>query len=689
MQLPATLTHQDWYTTVELAALDLPGLSPKRNRVDDLARDGRWGERYAAGEPLWRKRSGRGGPTEYHYSQLPVEAVLELARRGLIAAPATPKTDLALVVTEAVPESLWSWFDAQSSKTKAEAQARYEAVQAVEAARRSGATATQAVALVASEKSIKTSTLWAWLKLVKGEKPGDWLPALAPRFKGGGVKADIDAGLWQIFKSDFLRPEAPCYSECYGRLKRDIADPRGMTLPHIKTFVRRLEAEVPKEVITAARKGIKHALLAVPAQQRSVFNMQAMEAINIDGHKLDVFVRFPARHGLAERIGRATLLAMQDIYSRKILGWRLGESESTELTILCFSDVFRNYGIPHAVVMDNGRAFASKAVSGGAKTRFRGKIRPDEPKGLLATLGIRMHWATPEHGQAKPIERSFRTLAGLISRHPLCAGAYTGNNPNAKPENYGNSAVDFADLEKLVALSIEVYNTMDGRRGGVANGRSYGEVFETSYRRQIEANQVARLAPEQLRMVCLTMTEVRAAKHTGHIDFGDNRYWCPQLNSVAGETVTIRFDPDNLHQPIHVWRNTGEFVASAPIREAAGFLDHQAAKDHARLVQDYRKTVRKAQTMEGLLSAKRLADMMRTEPEIDVIEDEITVVTPLLAAPVIKPAPSEPRRLSVIDRFTAVMEAQEQSPEQSWGIFTVFDGGRSACSDPEEEPERS
>jgi hypothetical protein len=67
---------------------------------------------------------------------------------------------------------------------------------------------------------------------------------------------------------------------------------------------------------------------------------------------------------------------------------------------------------------------------------------------LVGSEGI--HWVTPYHGQAKPIERAWLDFCGRIAKHPAFAGAYTGNSPVAKPENYGSRAVKWADFERVV-----------------------------------------------------------------------------------------------------------------------------------------------------------------------------------------------------------------------------------------------
>ena len=59
-------------------------------------------------------------------------------------------------------------------------------------------------------------------------------------------------------------------------------------------------------------------------------------------------------------------------------------------------------------IVDNGRGFASKWMTGGSEWRFRGKVTAEEQTGVFRTLGTEVHFALPRHGQSKPIERLFR-----------------------------------------------------------------------------------------------------------------------------------------------------------------------------------------------------------------------------------------------------------------------------------------
>lgn len=595
------IARRDWFSAGELAQLALPGLSAAKRKINERAAAEGWALRTGpGGEALARLRTGRGGGTEYHVSLLPAAARDDLVRRGLTA-PDGDRPDRA----QDDGAGLWAWFGRQPRAIAEEAERRLAAVQAIEALETAGHTRTVAITTVSKGLAINPSTLWRWLDLAADCQPADRLPRLAPRRMGGGTPAEIDPDIWQLFKSDWLRPEKPTLSSCYRRIAAAAAQ-RGATIPHLKAFQRRLEREVPAAVITARRSGSEAVRQMLPPQIRSVASLSAMELVNIDGHRWDVFVRWPARAGQPARIARPVMVALQDVYSRKILAWRVAETESAVLTRLAFADLFGSWGIPQAVLLDNGRAFASKWITGGAPTRFRFKIRDDEPLGLLTQLNIRNHWATPYRGQSKPIERAFRDFCDAISRHPAFAGAWTGNSVEAKPENYQSKAVDLDVFLKIVGMGIAEHNARPGRRTETAGGRSFDETFAASY----ATAGVGRATAEQLRMALLAADRVRADRRTGAITFLGNRYWSDALSRVAGQLLTIRFDPENLHSEIHVEDARGQFVATVPIWEATGFLDAEAARRRARMEADHRRRTRELVELEQLLSADQVAALL-------------------------------------------------------------------------------
>jgi len=106
-------------------------------------------------------------------------------------------------------------------------------------------------------------------------------------------------------------------------------------------------------------------------------------------------------------------------------------------------------------------------MADGAPNRYRFKVKEDDPKDCF-TDGAKMHWtsvvAGKGWGQAKPVERAgVGGLEEYVDKHPALAGAYTGPNPQAKPDNYGDRAVDAELFLKTLPKGEAMFNARTGR----------------------------------------------------------------------------------------------------------------------------------------------------------------------------------------------------------------------------------
>lgn len=594
---------KDWWTAAELAAAKLPGLPTAKRKINELAQRQGWAfEVDGAGLPLARPRQGRGGGLEYHRKLLPPAALAALVKRGLsVPAEVAP-------VIETPRDQLMTWFERQTDKVRGEAARRRDALAAIDELTAAGHTTTAAVAIVAARHGVGAATLYEWRKLVRGAPRSEWLPRLAPQRQGCTTEAEIDPEAWRLFRSDYLRPEKPTWSSCWHRLNNDWAKPRGLTLPHVKTFQRRLEREVNPLVLARLRGGAETLRRSLPALQRTVMDLRALEAVNIDGHEWDVRVDFgPGADGKRD-IARPMMVAIQDVYSRKILAWKIGRSESAALVQLTFAELFRRWGIPAHCVFDNGRAFASKWITGGAPYRFRGQDLPGDPLGLMASLGIEVHWTTPFRGQSKPIERAFGDLERHVGTHPAFAGAYTGRSTQHKPENYGARAVPIEQFREVVDKGIADHNARTGRRTEAAAGDSFDQAFNASY----GASTITRATEADLRMALLPADKVRADARTGQVKLFGNVYWSQALLDHAGKPLVARFDPDRLHDDVHLYdRASGVFLCTAEVWDPAGFFDVAGAKRKARLDSNARRLAREAIEAQQLAEAADVAAAYR------------------------------------------------------------------------------
>lgn len=542
-------------------------------------------------------------------------------------------------------ESLWAWYASRPQSIQEEGRRRAGICAQVRTLIDSGVRARRAISEVARTTGTAEATLRRWwygdgsILGAAHVSVGDYAPALAPRYVGCEDWAEMSPEAWEWVKADWLRPEQPALRACYRRLIR-VAAERGWQVPSYATVQRRI-ADLPWQIVVLAREGIEALKRRLPHITRLRGTLHALEAVCADGHTFDLRVELPSGG-----IGRPVLVAWQDIYSGKILSWRVAETLSQHPVRLAFGELVERYGVPDHAFLDNGREFANKWLTGRAPTRFRFVIRDEDPIGIFGLLGITTHWTTPYHGQSKPIERAFRDLCEGIAKHPAAAGAYTGNSPAKKPDNYGARALRWDEFVALVDEGIREHNARTGRRTETARGRSFDETFTESYQRSV----IRRPTAEQRRLWLLAAEGV-TVRATGHVAIMNNLYWGEQVAALAGRRVVVRFDPDRLDQPVHVYTLDGIYVGEATCTQAA-FMDAEAAKQHARANRQRIRAARAQLEAERKMRAIEAAQML---PAADRPDD------PQPAAVQVMPAKRRARRIDAEDGISPHVTQQERA----------------------------
>ena len=325
----------------------------------------------------------------------------------------------------------------------------------------------------------------------------------------------------------------------------------------------------------------------------------------------------------------------QDVYSRKIIGYRCDISENTDSIRLSLMDVCSKYGIPREITIDNTRAAANKWLTGGVKNRYRFKVKEDDPLGIIPMMGIQLHWSSvilgKGHGQAKPVERAFGVggLEEYVDIHPALRGCYTGPNPMEKPDNYGERAVDAEEFLRVLAEGVAMYNAKAGRETEACHGvMSFDQAFEQSYRQAT----VRKATREQLLVMLLQSEATRVSKHGtielesgGTIASRSNRYYHPDLAQYAGQKVIARFDPQNLHAAVMVTTLQGLHICEAECLAPVAFGDTQQAREHKRKRTQFVKANKQAALAQKSMSALEAAALLPSisdepTPESKVVE---------------------------------------------------------------------
>ncbi len=634
----------EWFSIKDV--IGLVGLPSTLMGVHKVAKREGWVSR--------RKEGVRGKALEFSVSSLPPVTQAALLRKSGKVVVGGMTLDLPKPqAPRYCKEQLWANWDKANDKGKDKAKDRLKAVQAVHALVANGSTLMEAYQHIATEFDVALPTLRRYCAAVKGFDDCDWLAVLAPKQQQVATEtrtarlAPVSESAWEFFKADYLRREQPTAAACYERLKLAARD-QEWAVPSLNSLMRRLglEVKLPQQVML--RQG-EHALMQLyPPQVRTIEELDAMSWINGDGYLHNVFVRW-----FNGEILRPKTWFWQDIYSRKIIGWRTDLSENTDSIRMSLMDVCEKFGIPREITIDNTRAAANKWMTGGVPNRYRFKVKEDDPIGIIPTLGIKLHWSSvllgKGHGQAKPIERAFGVggLDEIIDKHPALAGCYTGPNPMAKPDNYGDRAVDAAEFLRVVAEGVAQYNAKLGRQTEACRGvMSFDQAFEQSYSKAV----IRKATPEQLTMMLLQAEATRVSKHGtitlesgGKIASRSNRYYHECLSEYVGQKVVARFDPQGLHETVRIYTLTGLHLCNAECLEKVAFGDTQQAREHKRKRTQFVKANKAAaQAKQGMsaLEAAALLPSISDEPapETKVVE----MVRPVAlgnAALAVQPAP--------------------------------------------------
>jgi len=344
-------------------------------------------------------------------------------------------------------------------------------------------------------------------------------------------------------------------------------------------------------------------------------------------------------------VSRPIVVAWMELRTRTIVGWAIGKSESAHLARQSLAaGLERSRAIPQAVYLDNGRAFASKEMTGGTATRYRFKVRESEMQGVVTALGISVTWAKPYNGRAKPIESFWRTLTEM-ARRPEFVGAYCGNKPENKPEEHDvKNAVDIALVEKLLHKEIEEYHARP-HRGDSMNNSSPNAMYEAL---MVDA-VVTQPTAGQVRRCALASKLVSLNRH-GEIFVMGNRYGNAESPGLVRGKYTAYYDPNDAHVPVELWDGQTQAATLPLIARGEGFANRDAAQDHNRAKNAFKRaqreqdkamqdmqqaadwtTPRKPQAEPGapLPRAKvarpaRLGGPLAARPQVDKDEDELT-----------------------------------------------------------------
>jgi len=359
----------------------------------------------------------------------------------------------------------------------------------------------------------------------------------------------------------YLKPKRLTMKACFD-IACELFEGSGKPTHSYKTCQRFLN-KLPDAARTRWREG-DSAFVAKnePYIERDYAGLASNEIWCGDHHRLDLVVSDRGK------LLRPWLTAWQDMRSRKIVGWQLfADDPNTDTIIAAFHDGVTTHGLPLKVIVDNGKDYDSYALQGRTKKQRRAGVEFDATHagGLFARFDIKASFCWPYHGQSKPIERWFGTLADAVK----VFDTWCGNSTSTRPEDFyrtlkAANAPTPAEFREWLGKWIDGYNNRL-HTGQAMEGKSPAVVFNENLRerRDPAPGMLDTLAMKHTKPVKVTRNGVRFNK----LNYGWDR---PELHKLQGQQVTLLIDPKRIESVIVTALN-GKFVCRANANQKVPF----------------------------------------------------------------------------------------------------------------------
>ena len=327
------------------------------------------------------------------------------------------------------------------------------------------------------QHQIGQTTIYRWLKAFKARG----LPGLVTRDRAdkGRPRVMTPAALDWLLAAALPKPGVYgelSAKEIYRAYQEERAwratrpDKTGPTLPQVSyRTLCEWAGRIPEVVRVMAREGEE----AFAATQeiisfRDLSAIQPLDYVVMDHRRLDFFCMVhTGKNACATwKLVRPWLTAALDMRTRKWLAWAIVETPSSDSIASVLRRVIMQWGIPAACYWDNGKDFCSKWLEGRPLELEAGM------RGVLETLGIRVHHAIVKRARSKIIEPCFLATSLFDRTLPW----WCGHTAQARPERLGAliaqherwvkgeaPAPAFPEIEHVAELYSEFLGTLNER----------------------------------------------------------------------------------------------------------------------------------------------------------------------------------------------------------------------------------
>lgn len=298
-------------------------------------------------------------------------------------------------------------------------------------------------------------------------------------------------------------------------------------IPSVSAFERKVKT-IPEPVIIFYREGEKAFNDSLVCMERSKEDIHSNDIWFSDHHLMDVAVL-----NNRGRVFRPWLTAFFDARSNKVIAFIIRD-KSADATVIkqCLRKGMEEFGVPKELYFDNGKDYREKSFN------------KDFPLSLTKQLGINQIYATPYHGQAKPIERFWETLEDRFCKF---FPTYLGKDAKKRPEDMRVTFEKLKDkcptmeqFTDLLGKHMNKYNNTPS--GGIdMDGKCPDQVYfeNLAVKNEVHDKSI-------LRILCGTFDE-RTVQKNG-VQYQGRFYYHTDLIAHQGEKVIINYDPSNMDE---------------------------------------------------------------------------------------------------------------------------------------------
>ena len=345
---------------------------------------------------------------------------------------------------------------------------------------------------------------------------------------------------------------------CHESLVREWPNLEEQGDPPSETATRHYLKSLPAPLVVVGREGARGYNTKIEPYLLRDFDAVRVNQVWVSDHRqFDLWTYndcFP--HSQALGALRLWWTAIEDMRSRKIVGWAFCVNPSSDSIASALRMAISRYGLPEECLFDNGKDY--KKIAGTSIKLSQ------EAAGLLDRLHIRVTHALPRHPQAKLIESFF---SGQSRRFDVLFGkAYAGRKPALRSDECTQALKDHqlwlrnlrtstplgstSDFIIMAEQAIREYNAR-GHSGRAMNGRSPDAIFEQG------CPEAGRTIPDMMALGPLFWEcQTRTVQRGGYIELYREKYegidgqTMGSLFAAIDQKVHVACDPNNLAEAL-------------------------------------------------------------------------------------------------------------------------------------------